>query len=94
MEQIKILWEEYQKTPFPTEAHISSEVEIIDITIAGIVSGVLANNGKITKDYKDILESCLKDLDKEIEKIPLSAHDHFLKLKTIGEMVLNESKIY
>ena len=90
---ISKMWKEFQSLPFP-EKLVGKDINNICVTLldsetAGIVSGF---DGKLSQNRKEILASCLEDLDKIIPELDGEEKDYFQFLKDICVEVMKESK--
>lgn len=89
VQTIQSIWEHFKMRPYPDEAHIDNlELEQLDTFMAGCISSYLSNSGKLDANKMQILQKCIIDLNKDIDKIPDSARKRFDLLSVLSSIVL------
>lgn len=87
-EEIKRLWGEFKKIPYPEEAHSNDfDLENIDTTIAGIVTSFIERGGQLFSSEASVLRSCTTNLKNNFNKIPLPAQNYFKKMMVICKLM-------
>ncbi|MCP4678716.1 MAG: hypothetical protein GY854_25045 [Deltaproteobacteria bacterium] len=93
IDQISQEWKAFEKIPFP-EKLAGCDVNDVCVTsldsfAAGIISGF---DGGLSHERRQILSSCLEDLDKILPDLEREAKIYFQLLKDIGVAVMKYSK--
>ena len=86
LKQIRILWKEYQKKPFP-EGYAGKDINDICVTsLDTFAAGCIATyigDGTLDSGRIKILKSCLDDLDLILPELSEYPKEYFLALKQI-----------
>lgn len=87
------MWKEFERMPFPEKLAGADVNDIcvtsLDSATAGIISGF---DGSLSQSRKEILSSCLEELDKILPELDGEERDYFQFLKEISIKVMKESK--
>ncbi len=86
--QVKKLWEEFRKIPFPKEIHsLNTDFEFNDSLAAGCISSFV-EYGKLSKENKQVLLGCKKYFKENMNKLPPEGKKYFEKLLKIIDCIL------
>ena len=95
MNDVKQLWNEFQKTPFPSELagpeiYGIDPVEI-DAFAAGCISSFIDNGGLLEAEKKKILNNCMSELKRINPTLVADSQVYFGKLYRLCDIVYSRS---
>jgi hypothetical protein len=95
LNQIRILWKEYQKMPFP-DGYAGKDVNTICVTsldtfAAGCIDAY-TSHGNLDRNRIKILKSCLDDLDSILPELSEYPKEYFFALKHICVEIIKNTK--
>ncbi len=96
MDEIKVLYAEHLKAPFPDGLRgndaAGQDLVMLDADIVGCVSTYLLNKSHLDNQRIEILKIILPKMDEVINELPQYAKGHYLRLKRLCELVLRDLK--
>ena len=89
---LNLLFDKLRKTAFPEDL-VGKDINDIcmttlDDSIAGLISGF---DGKLSGQRREILSSCINDLDQVLPQLSGNSHDYFQLLKNIAVEIMTRS---
>lgn len=92
MDEIKKLWNEFQKLPFPSglagEEIEGEDVVSLDTFAAGCISTFIGNKGLLDSERLKILRKCIVDIEKILPHIKGEGKEYFKMLHQLSARVV------
>lgn len=89
-EEIRDLWEEFARTPFPAEGEFEFgdiDLHLVDTFAAGCISTFVGAR-RLDQDRRNILRTCRDDLEQVLPQLSGDAKTYFEALTRLSNAVL------